>query len=208
MFMPSKSSLALALAAVLSFAPCAFGQDPNFDDLADGANERDLVAAVRALSRRVTELEARLNAVDVRNQPSRSSSSSNAPKAPVTRNEQLERVVTDAKHYRDKVNAALDGHHFADPNDSRVVYWKIRKAGEWDVVTSDVKRFVSFMDAVLPRAGELTSASTAVYSELIRWGRGRIVYKASIVNPVQQDVLAVEYGAAVVPVPPPPSSGN
>ncbi|MBI4865846.1 MAG: hypothetical protein HY816_02730 [Candidatus Wallbacteria bacterium] len=196
---------AMTLVAGLVLTPAAFAQEPNFDDLPDNARENQLVAAIRALSERVRDLESRLNAVEVKNSPT-------GPRAPMKTqgapNDALEKVVVDAKDLKGKLQGALDGYHFPDPKDPRLTYWKIKNNREWPTVTANLKKFRTFMDAVLPRVSELTAASLATYIELIQWGRGKFFYRTGL-GMDQADVLPIDYGAAVTPVPPePPAQGG
>ncbi|MBI3890295.1 MAG: hypothetical protein HY303_02045 [Candidatus Wallbacteria bacterium] len=192
----------LTLSAVLAASPVVYAQEPNFDDLPDNARENQLVAAIRALTQRVRDLESRINAQEVKNTPS-------APMRTLTAKSDagLEKVVADAKDLRDKSQGALDGYHFADPKDARITYWKIKNNREWPTVTANLKKFRTFMDAALPRVSELSDAALATYKDLIAWGRGKFFYRTGL-GMDQADVLPIDYAPAVVPLPPDPNAGQ
>lgn len=202
-----KRVLTLALAGTLAGGAIVWGQEPNFNDLPDNTGETQLLSAVRELSRRVQDLESRLNACEVRN-----SSAARAPRGAsamtATANDALERVVADAKGLRDKIETSQAGDSFPDPGDRRIVYWRVKNPKDWPTITGNIKRFVSFMEAVLPRAGELTETSTKAYADLVTWGRGRILYYRRGLSMDQQAVLAFDFGPAIVPVPPDPNQGR
>ncbi|MBI4870799.1 MAG: hypothetical protein HY814_04450 [Candidatus Riflebacteria bacterium] len=188
----------LVLAITLIAAPWAAAQSPGFDDLPAGSSESSLAATVKALTLKVQDLEKRLQTLEGRGTRVRSMSG-DAPAAPTT-DSPIDRLVNvTLKGLQEKLEAFLDGHHFADPGDKRYVYWKIRNNGDWPKVTEAIRQFAQNMAAIPPLHKELSPEAAKLFADLCRWGRGRILYKAGI-RMDQMLVLEPDFGAVVVPV--------
>jgi len=170
------------------------GDTPSYAGLSSSG--ADLAATVRELTRRMEALERRVAELDGGGLMGLNS----GPSAPI--DSALIKLVQDTKRLMDALKAALDGHNFADPNDSRVTYHLVKKPA-WSGAKENIDTFVSSMGQILEKSEQLDSDPKATFVSMIRWGRGKVLYKAGF-SPEQKEVLPVDFGAAVVPVPPRP----
>ncbi len=188
------TTLGLAL-AWLAFAPALVLAQPSYDGLPGTPSAAQLAQLVHALTARVQALEARVAILEGR---------SDGPAAAGTfgltesQGGMAAGSLVQCGALQKKLEALLDGHHFADPGNPVVVYWKLRRSGDWPDCLEFLKQFTAGMNAVLAAHAELGPDQARTFATLVKWGRGRIFYRTGI-RMEQKDCLPADFAAAIVP---------
>jgi hypothetical protein len=184
--------LSLALAC-LGLSPAVVLAQPSYDGLPGG--DAQLAQQVRALTARVLALEARLAALE---------GQSAGPAAAGTFGLTQPRAgnagasLGPCAVLQKKLEAMLDGHHFADPGNPVVIYWKLKKSSDWPDCLDLLEQFTAGMNTLLENHKELTADQARNFATLAKWGRGRVFYRTGL-RMDQKNCLPADFAASLVP---------
>lgn len=135
--------------------------------------------------------------------PSRAEASTTTAEAQVIRElGRLERLKT-------QLVGHLDTHSFPDPADPRIRYHKIKAAAPWAEVNAACKAYTEGMTELVSTLEGHPAALRARATELVRWGRGKIVYQVAGpagINTREAKLLAVDFAPELLRVPPNPKA--
>lgn len=143
--------------------------EPTFTDLPGAPGETETAALVRALVRRVTELERRVDALEA-------ASVAKIAEAPAT-DPEAQRLLVAAGTAKTKLLTHLDGYTYTLKADERQVYARAKKDHAWATIEADAKAFTNALQDAVGRASGLRPESKPTLESLVRWARGRTVYQ-------------------------------